>query len=274
MQYFFVLSLKEKGDMYMKYYVVDAFSNKIFNGNPAAVCVMDSWISDETMQLIAIENNLSETAFAVKEKDGLYKLRWFTPAAEIDLCGHATLATAFVINNFIENIEEISFSTMSGILKVSKNKDLYEMDFPSRMPEPISITREMIEAIGVSPKEAYLSRDLLLVLENEEEIKNLKPDFEKLKALKEGLVCIVASEGENSDIAVRTFCPKLNVNEDPVCGSAHCSLIPFWANRLDKEKIHSKQYSKRYGDLYCSANGDRVIIAGKAILYSQGEINV
>lgn len=259
----------------MKYYVVDAFSDKIFNGNPAAVCVMDSWLSDEIMQLIATENNLSETAFSVKEKDGLYKLRWFTPVAEIDLCGHATLATAFVIDNFIETIEEqISFSTMSGILKVSKNKDLYEMDFPNRMPEPIVITREMIEAIGISPKEAYLSRDLLLILENESDVKNLNPDFEKLKTLKEGLVCIVSSEGERSDIAVRTFCPKLNVNEDPVCGSAHCSLIPFWSNRLGKKTIHSKQYSKRLGELYCRLNGDRVMISGRAILYSQGEINV
>lgn len=259
----------------MKYYVVDAFSDKIFNGNPAAVCVMDSWLSDEIMQLIATENNLSETAFSVKEKDGLYKLRWFTPAAEIDLCGHATLATAFVIDNFVERIEEqISFSTMSGILNVSKDKDLYEMDFPSRMPESIYITREMIEAIGVSPKEAYLSRDLILILENESDVKNLNPDFEKLKLLKEGLVCIVSSEGERSDIAVRTFCPKLNVNEDPVCGSAHCSLIPFWSNRLGKEIIHSKQYSKRLGELYCRLNGERVIISGKAALYSQGEINV
>lgn len=259
----------------MKYYIVDAFSDKIFKGNPAAVCVMNQWPSDETMQLIASENNLSETAFSVKEKDGLYKLRWFTPAAEIDLCGHATLATAFVIDNFIEPIYgKICFSTMSGILEVSKSHDLYEMDFPSRMPERIEITSEIRTAIGIAPKEAYLSRDLLLILEKEDDVKNLNPDFEKLKALKEGLVCIVTSEGKTSDIAVRTFCPKLNVNEDPVCGSAHCSLIPFWSERLGKEVVHSKQYSRREGELYCKNIGERVIIAGKAVLYAQGEINV
>lgn len=259
----------------MKYYIVDAFSDKIFKGNPAAVCVMNQWPSDETMQLIARENNLSETAFSVKEKDGLYKLRWFTPAAEIDLCGHATLATAFIIDKFIEPIDgKLCFSTMSGILEVSKNEDLYEMDFPSRIPERIEITSEMEAAIGIVPTAAYLSRDLLLILEKEDDVKNLNPDFEKLKALKEGLVCIVTSEGKTSDIAVRTFCPKLNVNEDPVCGSAHCSLIPFWSERLGKERIHSKQYSRREGELYCKNIGERVIIAGKAVLYAQGEINV
>lgn len=258
----------------MKYYVVDAFAEKLFEGNPAGVCIMGSWISNGLMQNIAAENNLSETAFAVKEGDS-YRLRWFTPSEEIDLCGHATLATAFVIANYYEHdAERLTFQTMSGELAVEKKGDLYELDFPSRMPEEVSLTEQMIEALGMTPVETYISRDLMFVLESEEAVQNAAPNFSKLKELPDGVGVSITAKSEKYDFASRSFFPKLNVNEDPVCGSAHCNFIPFWANRLGKHELTARQLSKRGGTLYCKLEGDRVKIAGRAVLYSIADLQI
>ncbi|AJS58641.1 PhzF family phenazine biosynthesis protein [Paenibacillus sp. IHBB 10380] len=257
----------------MKYYVVDAFAKKLFEGNPAGVCIMEEWISDDTMLKIAAENNLSETAFAVKEGE-CYRLRWFTPAEEIDLCGHATLATAYVIANYYEkNVDQITFQTMSGELVVVKKGDLYEMDFPSRMPEEFTLTEQMVEALGVKPVETYLGRDLMFVLEKEEDVQNASIDFSKLKQLP-GLGVSITAKSQKYDFASRSFFPKLNVNEDPVCGSAHCNFIPFWANRLGKNEMVARQLSKRGGTLYCELVGDRVKISGSAVLYAIADLQI
>ena len=258
----------------MKCYVVDAFAEKLFEGNPAAVCIMENWISERTMQKVAAENNLSETAFAVKEKDG-YRLRWFTPGGEIDLCGHATLATAYVISNYYEkDVKRINFQTMSGELIVRKENELYQMNFPSRIPEEITLTEEMVEALGVKPIEAYLGRDLMFVLEKEEDVRIAAPDFSKLRKLPDGLGVLITAKSEKYDFVSRAFFPKLNVNEDPVCGSAHCNFIPFWAKRLGKSELVARQLSERGGTLYCGLVGDRVTISGSAVLYSIADIQI
>lgn len=258
----------------MKYFVADAFAEKVFEGNPAGVCVLKEWLPDEIMQKIAAENNLSETAFFVPIEKG-YHLRWFTPGGEIDLCGHATLATAFIITQFVNpQLSTIHFETMSGELIVEKNGDLYEMDFPSIPPKKHALTNEMIEALGITPLETYCNRDLMFVLKNEEQVKNLSPNFSKLESLSDGLGVFVTAKGETFDFVSRAFFPKLKVNEDPVTGSVHCNLIPFWAERLGKNELTAKQLSKRSGTLYCRQNGDRVKIGGKAVLYLTAEIDI
>ena len=257
----------------MKQYVVDAFTDKVFGGNPAAICVMDGWLSDEVMLKIARENNLSETAFAVKEGTE-YKLRWFTPGGEIDLCGHATLATAYIITKFIEpKTTKTNFRTLSGLLKVERKGELLEMDFPTYELKPVAVTEEMAEAIGVRPLEAYIGRDLLCVLDSEEDVKNLKPDQAKVKTL-DGLLLHVTAHGKKFDCVSRSFAPKLNVAEDPVCGSGHCHITPYWANYLNKNKLIAYQASERGGTLYCEAQGERVKLSGKAALYSVAEIYI
>ncbi|MDD3393302.1 MAG: PhzF family phenazine biosynthesis isomerase [Anaerotignum sp.] len=259
----------------MKYFVVDAFAENVFGGNPAGVCVLEEPLSSETMQSIASENNLSETAFVYKKELGKYDLKWFTPKAEIDLCGHATLGTAFVIANFIDTeVAEMAFSTLSGTLTVTRRGDLLEMDFPSRMPEEIEVTEEMEKAIGAKPLAAYLSRDLILLLEDEKSVKELDPDLEQVMALTDGLGVVVTAKGTEYDFVSRCFFPKLGVNEDPVTGSAHSSLIPFWAQKLGKEDMAAKQVSKRGGILQCKNAGERVRISGVAVLYLKGEIFV
>lgn len=259
--------------MNMKQYVVDAFSEKVFSGNPAAICVMDSWICDELMMKITIENNLSETAFAVKENEK-YKLRWFTPGGEIDLCGHATLACAYVIMNYIDtNINTVTFSTMSGDLVVNRNNDLYEMDFPSYNLSSVKITNEIIDALGATPKEVYMGRDLLCIFDDEDTVRQLKPDMDKLKEL-DGLLLHVSACGKDFDCVSRSFAPKLNVIEDPVCGSGHCHIAPYWINKLNKDNIVAYQASPRGGTLYCHMEDDRVKLSGKAALYSIANINI
>jgi len=257
----------------MKYFVVDAFTDELFKGNQAGVCLIDQWPDDELMQKIAFENNLSETAFVVKG-DGHYNLRWFTPAVEVDLCGHATLAAAYVVFNFVEkNAAELRFETKSGLLTVKKTGALYEMDFPSRKPTPIELTAQMCKAIGAAALEAHLSRDLVLLLENERQVRELNPYFDLIKQLNHFAV-VVTAKGDNVDFVSRFFTPGAGVPEDPVTGSAHCSLIPFWAERLGKDTLVAKQLSARGGTLYCQNRGQRVTIAGKAVLYLQGEIFV
>lgn len=255
----------------MKYYVVDAFAEKVFEGNPAGVCVLETWLSDTMMQNIAMENNLSETAFTCKE-NGKYRLRWFTPSGEIDLCGHATLATAFVLANFVEpNVTIFEFETLSGTLRVERNVDRYEMDFPSFEINSIPITKAMSEAIGYPVIEAWLGRDLVCILDDENAVNNAKPDFEKVKAL-EGLLLHISAKGSLYDCVSRSFAPKLNVNEDPVCGSGHCHIAPIWAQKLSKKIIIARQASKRGGTLYCEMSGARVKLCGNAILYSKAEL--
>lgn len=255
----------------MKQYIVDAFTDKVFSGNQAAVCVLEKWIEDEFMQNIAAENNFSETAFAVAEGDR-YHLRWFTPAGEIDFCGHATLGTAFVIlNYYCKNKNSVRFFTQIGEITVNRKDNIYEMDFPAYKLNKIAVTEEMAKAIGVKPAEAYLDRDLLLVLDSEEAVINLRPNQEKMKKL-DGLCIAVTAKGKNFDCVSRVFAPELDVAEDPVTGSTHCMIAPYWADKLGKADIRAFQASKRTGVLYCKVMDERVIISGKAVLYSVADI--
>ena len=257
----------------MKQYIVDAFTDKVFCGNQAAVCVLDSWISDSLMQNIAKENNFSETAFTVKEGDK-YHLRWFTPAAEIDFCGHATLGTAFVLFNFYEKAtDKITFKTQVGELSVEKQGGLFKLNFPAYRCNKIEVTDKMEEALGLRPKEAYIDRDLLLVLENAEQVRALSPNQNKLKELK-GLCIVVTapSDSPEYDCVSRVFCPELGLMEDPVTGSSHCMIAPYWCDRLGKEKLVCFQASERTGVLYAERKGDRIILSGKAVLYSEENI--
>ncbi|MBQ0005638.1 MAG: PhzF family phenazine biosynthesis protein [Clostridiales bacterium] len=257
----------------MKQYVVDAFTSEVFHGNPAGVCVMDEWIPEELMINITRENRFSETAFTVKEGDK-YHLRWFTPGGEIDLCGHATLATAYVLFNFYtKDADKVIFTTLSGDLIVDKKGDLLEMEFPAYELAKIDVTDAMEEAIGVRPLEAYMGRDLLCLFENEDVIHNLNPDLKKLLDI-DGLLLQATAPGKETDCVSRTFAPKMAVDEDPVCGSGHCHIVPFWANRLGKNDIVAYQASPRGGMLYCRLDGDRVFLAGNAALYSECELYV
>lgn len=257
----------------VKYYIADAFAEEIFKGNPAGVCVSDGELSAELMQNIAFENNLSETAFLVKCGDG-YKLRWFTPLFEIDLCGHATLASAFIVMNYAEpNLSEVRFITVSGEIIVRRNGELYEMRFPERIPEKTEVTSEITEALGIVPKEVWSGRDLFAVLENEEAVRDFFPDYEKLGKLDKWLGIAVTAKGEKADFVSRFFCPELKL-EDPVTGSAHCSLVPLWRKKLGKTVLEAEQLSKRGGKLYCVQGDGFVKISGRAVLYLKGEINV
>lgn len=257
----------------MKCYHVDAFAEKVFEGNPAAVCVLEQYPADEIMLKIAGENNLSETAFAVKEGTD-YHLRWFTPGGEIDLCGHATLATAYVLFRFFEpEASSITFHTLSGALTVVKKDDLLEMDFPAYDLKEVPVTPAMEDAFGVKIAEAWLGRDLLCVTEDSAAVPTLSPDQTKLAAL-DGLLQHITAKGEKYDSISRTFAPKLAVPEDPVCGSGHCHIIPFWAKKLGKANVIARQVSPRGGTLYCEMQGERLTMAGSAVLYSVAELYV
>ena len=259
--------------MKLKIYQIDAFADKVFTGNPAAVCVLEKWLSDEIMQNIAAENNLSETAFTVKN-DRNYEIRWFTPTAEVALCGHATLATAFVLFNFIEtSAEVINFeSKHSGVLRVSRREDSLTLNFPADIPQEVDEIPELTEALGRSPEKVLKGKtDYLLIFSKQHEIEQLTPDFNKLLKLDVRGI-IVSAPGDSVDFISRFFGPAVGVNEDPVTGSAHTTLIPYWANRLGKTKMSAKQLSKRGGDLACEFLGERVNISGKAVLYMIAEI--
>jgi len=256
----------------MLYYVVDAFTDVLFKGNQAGVCLLDEWLDENVMQNIASENNLAETAFVVR-RENHYDLRWFTPEVEIDLCGHATLASAFIIANFVDTHDDIiRFKTLSGVLTVRKIGDLYEMDFPARKPSQIEVTALMEQAIGLPVLEAYLSRDLLMLVDCEQQVIDLKLDFNLLKQIPDCFAVIVTAKGENVDFVSRFFAPNAGIMEDPVTGSSHATLIPFWADRIGKDKMIAKQLSKRGGTLYCENCGNRVKISGKAALYLKGKI--
>lgn len=257
----------------MKCYHVDAFAEKVFEGNPAAVCVLDKYPADELMLKIAGENNLSETAFAVKEGDG-YHLRWFTPGGEIDLCGHATLGTAYVLFRFFEkDAASITFQTLSGALTVLKKGDLLEMDFPAYKLKQVPVTPAMEDAFGVKITEAWMGRDLLCVTEDAAAVPTLAPEQAKLMEL-DGLLQHITAKDKEYDSVSRTFAPKLAIAEDPVCGSGHCHIVPLWAKKLGKEKLVARQASKRGGTLHCEMHGDRLSLAGTAVLYSIADLYV
>ena len=257
----------------MKQYTVDAFTSRVFSGNPAAVCVMEGYPPDEVLLDIARENNLSETAFAVREGGG-YRLRWFTPGGEIDLCGHATLATAFVLLNFYEpESERVVFSTMSGELTVTRRGGLYEMDFPAYELRRVPVTEEMVAAFGASPSEAYMGRDLLCVFDDERTVREMAPDVDRLRDLP-GLLQHATARGAGTDCVSRSFAPKLSVQEDPVCGSGHCHIVPYWAARLGRADIMAYQASRRGGTLYCRDCGRRIAIAGEAVLFAESELHI
>jgi len=250
---------------------VDAFTKTLFRGNPAAVCPLEYWLHERILQAIAAENNLSETAFFVAESD-LYELRWFTPKVEVDLCGHATLAAAHVILNHRDpSASMVRFHTKSGPLTVSREEDRLVMEFPSRPGTLCPAPPNLVNALGFEPLEVYLSRDYLVVAPEEETVRGLDPDMDLLLKV-DGLGVIVTAPGTESDFVSRFFAPKVGVPEDPVTGSAHCTLIPYWSRRLGKKALHAKQLSLRGGELFCRDDGDRVNIGGHAVTFLEGYI--
>jgi PhzF family phenazine biosynthesis protein len=263
--------------MKLTLYQVDAFTNKAFGGNPAAVIPLEKWIPDELMQNLATENNLSETVFFTPATEGeAYEIRWFTPAVEINLCGHATLASAFVLYNYLDfKSPKLVFHSKSGKLEIEKRADLYVMDFPAWKPDRIHDYPENLQkSLGVTEiVGVYRHRDLLVELNKEEDVKNAKPDFTALNKMGEKII-ITAPGIEGIDFVSRFFAPSVGINEDPVTGSAHSQLIPFWSEKLNKKKMHARQLSQRGGELWLGYWGDRVTIAGQCVFYMKGEIEV
>ncbi len=262
--------------MNLTLYQIDAFTNNLFGGNPAAVIPLEKWLDEKLMQRIALENNLSETVFtvpAINSADAEFEIRWFTPTVEINLCGHATLATAYVLFNILNyDKPHINFMSQSGLLSVKKNDDLIEMDFPSWEPAmfndpPLHLKEALggVDIIGL-----YKSRDLLVELRDEETVKSCVPDFTLIKNT--GYKIIITAKGNEVAFVSRFFAPTAGVNEDPVTGSAHSQLIPFWSKKSGKLKLNAKQLSQRGGDIYCEQKGDRVIMAGNCVFYMKGEI--
>lgn len=259
--------------MELKIFQVDAFTATRFRGNPAAVIPLTAWLPDATMQAIAAENNLAETAFFCREAD-LYRLRWFTPTVEVDLCGHATLAASFVLFTEMKHPEtSVSFASRSGILTVTRKDDLLSMDFPSLRPEPVSPPRGLIDAMGLPPRQVLRSMDYMLVYDREEEIRRLEPDFVALGKL-DGRGVIATARGKDVDFVSRFFGPAVGINEDPVTGSAHSQLTPYWCGILGKKSLHALQISSRGGELFCEERGERVTISGHAVVYLRGTIEI
>jgi len=245
----------------------------MFGGNPAAVVLLDDWLPDHLLTAIAAENNLAETAFVVPRGDVL-PLRWFTPTVEVDLCGHATLAAAHVIfRYYFPAAEQLTFNTRSGDLVVKRDGELLEMDLPSRQGKPIEITDALISALGVRPIEVSLARDLLAIFESESQIRDFQPNFSRIASL-DAFAVIVSAPGDAVDYVYRFFAPRQGIPEDPVTGSANCTLVPYWAKRLGKSDLVAKQLSARRGDLRCTLRGDRVLMAGHTVEYLRGEITV
>jgi PhzF family phenazine biosynthesis protein len=258
-------------------YQVDAFTDKLFGGNPAAVIPLTEWIDDSLMQQLAMENNLSETVFFVpsSEADADFEIRWFTPALEINLCGHATLASAFILFNKLDYPgDPIRFSCKSGILTVTKKGEKIQMDFPAWKPEPTTTDYSDLRSVlgDVDIAGVYKHRDTLVELINEEAVRDCEPDFTLLKKLGEKL--IITAKGNDVDFVSRFFAPIAGIDEDPVTGSAHSQLIPFWAEKTGKTILHAKQLSKRGGELWCEYLGERVTMAGKCVFYMKGEIEL
>lgn len=255
-------------------YQVDAFAGRRFAGNPAAVCPLESWLGNDLMQAIANENNLAETAFFVREGDG-YRIRWFTPTHEVELCGHATLATAYVVANHVEKgATRMTFASLSGPLEVRRQGELYILDFPAKPPHAMPVPEDLVEALGATPVETLsVGYWALAVFRHAGEVAALRPDMAALCRLSPDAV-IATAPGEDCDFVSRCFVPKLGIPEDPVTGSAHCVLTPYWAARLEKKELSARQISTRGGELTCGMAGDRVTIAGKVVPYLEGHIHV
>jgi PhzF family phenazine biosynthesis protein len=252
-------------------YVIDAFTRKVFGGNPAAVCPLDEWLPADAMQKIAMENNLSETAFFVRESEG-YRLRWFTPTVEVDLCGHATLASSFVIFNYLDtSADSVTFDSRSGPLRVSREGHRITLDFPAWRPEACDAPPALVEGLGAEAREVLRSQiGYVAVLGSEEEVRALRPDMQSFLKLPDALGVVVTARGRESDCVSRFFAPGAGIPEDPVTGAAHCTLTPYWAGKLSKRHIHALQVSARGGELFCEEAGDRVRISGHAARYSEG----
>ncbi len=265
-------------------YWIDAFAQKVFTGNPAAVIPLSAWPADAVMQQIAFENGLAETAFFVRTGPDRLHLRWFTPAFEMDLCGHATLASAHVVYRELgQQGDRITFDSRSGPLVVARRSDgLLELDFPARPPLPAPVPAELARGLGIAPQTILKSRDYFCVYASEEEVRALKPDMATLAIFEDTVGIIVTAPGRQSDFVSRFFAPRAGVPEDPVTGSAHCTLVPYWAERLGKTELHARQVSPRGGELFCEliqATGsdrgtDRVKMAGHSVLYLRGEIEI
>ncbi len=254
-------------------YQIDAFASKLFEGNPAAVCPLDKWLPDEIMQSIAEENNLSETAFFVPKGNGFH-IRWFTPASEVDLCGHATLAAAYVLFSILGyKRDKIEFDSKSGTLTVTKNDEWLVMDFPAQPPVSCDIPNEIVKAFEITPIECLKSEDFIVVFEHEIDIESANPDFEQLKKLDLRGV-IITAKSFRYDFVARFFAPKYGIPEDPVTGSAYTQLAPYWASKIGSKRFSVKQLSSRGGELYCEIVDDRVLISGKAIKYLEGKIKI
>jgi predicted PhzF superfamily epimerase YddE/YHI9 len=252
---------------------VDAFATRVFTGNPAAVCPLDTWLPDDTLQAIAAENNLSETAFFVG-RAGTYAIRWFTPGSEVDLCGHATLASAFVVFRHLEpTLDAVRFSSQSGTLTVTREGDLLVLDFPSRPPTRLDGLPGLAEALRTEPAEVWKARDVMAVLAAEDDVRSLRPDIAALDALGQ-FAFIVTAPGREADFVSRFFAPDVGIAEDPVTGSAHCTLVPYWSRRLGKTRLRALQVSARGGELSCEDRGERVRIGGRAVGYLEGTIEV
>jgi PhzF family phenazine biosynthesis protein len=267
------MDTRKGGLMEIKLYQIDAFANKPFEGNPAAVCPLDSWLSDEIMQAIALENNLSETAFFVPKNSG-YHIRWFTPACEVDLCGHATLASAYVLFNILGyKNDQIGFESRSGKLTVIRDGDWLVMDFPSQPPIACDTPSAIVAAFGAEPLDCLVSEDYIAVFEYEDAIEAARPELERLTKLdKRGV--IITARSSRFDFVARFFAPNYGVPEDPVTGSAYTQLAPYWASKLGPKRLHAKQVSARGGELFCEVVGDRVKIYGKAVGYLEGKITI
>jgi len=253
-------------------YQIDAFAGRLFRGNPAAVVVLEQWLPDDVMQSVAAENNLSETAFVIPRTTECL-LRWFSPTIEVDLCGHATLAAGHVLFEHIyPSRQAVTFTTRSGLVSVSRGAGgLLSLDFPARPGAPIPVSDDLTAALGARPREALRARDVLAIFDTEDEIRAMRPRFDLLAAL-EAFAVIVSAPGTDVDVVSRFFAPKAGVPEDPVTGSAHCTLVPYWADRLRKRVLTAKQLSQLLGELECELRGDRVIISGRTVEYLRGEI--
>jgi len=259
--------------MKLAIYTINAFVGNNFKGNVAAVCPLSEWLPNATLQSIAKELNLSDTAFYIPSKEG-FSLRWFTPVAEIDLCGHATLAAAHVISSLEKDAKEtICFQTLSGNLFVTVTDNYLTMDFPSRPPQKCELPQPLTKGLGANPQDVMLSRDYVAIFSTEKEVLNLKPDFDVLKTL-DGCGVIATAPGDKADFISRFFAPKFGINEDPVTGSAHCTLTPYWANRLNKQKLLAYQLSERGGIIWCELSDDRVILSGKCERKSKNIVKI
>lgn len=256
-------------------YQIDAFTDRVFGGNPAAVCPLEDWLADGTLQSIALENNLSETAFFVARRDaGEYDLRWFTPMAEVDLCGHATLASAHLImNRLAPHLDSVRFHTKSGPLHVWSEAGILVMDFPARPPRPVAMPDGFAGAIGAEPVEMLAASKNMAVFGSAAEVRGIDPDLDYILGLgRDGLIC--TAPGDDCDFVSRYFAPHVGIAEDPVTGSAHCTTVPYWAGRLGKATLHARQISARGGELFCEHAGERVRIGGRSAFYMEGTISL